>query len=214
MDKILTRELAQLDYFDPEVLGREIMSIVVGILFLPESVAHLSQRQKNLYLEKYQAVFLAILVKHFSRRRATVTVAIKELQDFDCVIRAVIDSQTPIYRTVQLKHLSNMTRKDSLQEIINKIKSRFTTSSDLTVAIWINRDIELQFDKLDFNGLNIAQLWLFGSSTDERITLDGGIVSDLISGLRFAASVKDGKLEVRPEKFKPLSKTICYTTLI
>jgi hypothetical protein len=206
MDKILKKQLAALNYIEPEELGRNIMSTVIGILQKPETVSHLSDKEKNVFLEKHQAGFLAFMYKYFSGSRATVTVCVTELQDFDCVIKGVMEEGDIVYKRVQLKQLANHEKSKNLQAIIDKLKSQYPTSSDLVVAIWINRDINLEFERLDFNGLNIQQLWLFGDSILGELTLDGGSVSELVSGLRWAAVMKDGERTVWPVRFKPMSR--------
>jgi hypothetical protein len=208
MDKILERQVSALvngidPYITPEELGRAIMPVVVRILQKPETVSYLSDGEKNWYLQRHQAGFLAYMMKHFACDRSVITVRFLELQDFDCVIREVTDGGAIIYMPVQLKQLANHEKSKNLQVVIDQLKSQYPRSSDLVVAIWINRDINLEFNNLDFRGLYIEQLWFFGDSIIGELTLDGGRVSDLVSGRRLAAVMKDGKRTVSPVRFKP-----------
>lgn len=207
MNPILKRQLAALNYQDPEDILRLLMPTVVGILQKPETVAHLSQRQKNHFLEEHQAAFLAFMVKHIAGRHARITVCVEELDDFDCVIKGEIGNET-VYKPVQLKHLPSHEVNDAieLQSFIDKLKIKFSTSSELVLAIWINRDIKLDFRLLRFDGLKIEQLWFFGDAVTGEITLDGGVISDLISGIRWSGLTKGGIPTVRPIRFKPKSK--------
>ena len=204
MNPILKRRLAALNYQDPEAMLRRLMPIIVGILQKPETVAHLSGKQKNDFLEEHQAAFLAFMMKHIAGRHARVTVCVEELDDFDCIIKGEIGKDT-VYKPVQLKQLPSHEVNDDveLQEIIDKLKRKYPTSPDLVVAIWINRDIKLDFTLLRFDGLKIEQLWFFGDGVTGEITLDGGIIADLISGVRWSGIMKDGIPTVRPIRFKP-----------
>jgi len=211
MDKILERQLLALvngidPYIDPEELGQAIMPVVVGIFQNSETVSDLSDAQKNWYLERHQAGFLAYMMKCFAGERAVITVRFVEDQDFDCVIRAVIKGHVTILKRVQLKQLASHGQSANLPALIDKLKSKYTTSSDLLVAIWINRDTDLKFENLNFRGLNLEQLWFFGVSALGDLTLEGGLVSDLVSGLRWAAIMRsDKRREIKPVKFKALS---------
>src|ERR1035438_3157099 len=116
------------------------------------------------------------MMKCLAGDRATITVRFVEYQDFDCVIRAVIEGHAPIYKRVQLKQFASHEQSENLQVLIDKLKSKYPTSSDLAVAIWVNRDINLEFENLDFRGLRLDQLWFFGVSTLGDLRLDGGPV--------------------------------------
>ena len=210
MDKILERQLSApvngVDpYISPEEFGEAIMPVVVRILQKPETVSHLSDAQKNWYLQRHQAGFLAYMLKHLAGGRAIIRVRFVEDQDFDCVMRAVMKTGDIVYKRVQLKQLANHEKSKSLQEIIKQLKSHYPTSSDLVVAIWLNRDIsnfDLEFEHLDFAGLNIEQLWFFGDSVSGELTLDGGLISNLLSGWRYAARIKNRQRAVCRVQFK------------
>lgn len=210
MNPILKRRLASLNYEDPETILRRLMPTIVGILQKPETVSHLSAKQKNKLLEEHQAAFLAFMMKHIAGCQARVTVCVKELDDFDCTIKGEIGSDT-VYKPVQLKQLPSrqVNREIELQGIINKLKTQYPTSSDLVVAIWINRDIKLDFRLLRFDGLKIEQLWFFGDSVTGNTTLDGGVVADLISGVRWSGLMRNGIPTVRRIRFKPNLADAC-----
>jgi uncharacterized iron-regulated protein len=123
VNPILKRRLASLTYEEPEAMLQRLMPIVVGILQKPETVSHLSAKQKNDSLEEYQAAFLAFMMKHIAGRHAKVTVCVKELDDFDCIIKGEIGDDI-VYKPVQLKQLPNhkVNNAVELQEIIDKIR--------------------------------------------------------------------------------------------
>lgn len=206
VDPILHRQLASLTYVEPESLLRDIMPLVVAILQKPETVTHLTPRQKKAYLEQHQAAFLTYVWKRIAGPLAEVTVCVMEALDFDCVMKGVMASGETVYKPVQLKQLPSyeVNPKADLQTTIDRLKKQYATSADLVVGIWINRDVKVDFARLDFSGLRIEQLWLFGDSVSGPITLDGGVVADLISGVRWSGVMVGGVPTVRQFRFKPI----------
>ena len=207
VDPIRHRQLAALTYVEPEELLRRIGPLVVAILQKPETVTHLTPRQKKQHLEQHQAAFLTFMWKHIAGPLAKVTVCVKEADDFDCVIKGVMASGETVYKPVQLKQLPSHAVNPSadLQTTIDRLKKKYASSTDLVVGIWINRDINLDFARLDFNGLRIEQLWFFGDSVSGKVTLDGGAVTDLISGGGWSSAMVGGVPTVWPLRFKPKS---------
>jgi hypothetical protein len=135
-----------------------------------------------------------------------VKVAFHEAADFDCVLRAIDPERGTVYKPVQLKQLPShqVNAEADLQRLIDQLKVKYRDPENLMVAIWINRDGNLIFEKLDFEGLNIEQLWFFGDAVSGELTLDGGQISDLLSGLRHSSKrvgLEPGGGIVR---FKPL----------
>ena len=80
------------------------------------------------------------------------------------------------YKPVQLKQLPSQETNSgaTLQGLIDGLKRRHPTSTDLIVGVWINREVNLAFEELDFTGLHIEQLWLFGDAICGELTLDRG----------------------------------------
>lgn len=205
MDPIFQRQLAQFEYVDPEDLLRGIMPEVEGILQRPETVQHLSARERGFILERHQAGFLALLVKRIAERaNVEVKVAFKQAADFDCVFRAVDPIKGTAYKLVQLKQLPShqVNAEADLQALIERLKGKYHDTANLIVGIWINRDIKLLFEELDFAGLAIEQLWFFGDAVSGELTLDGGQVADLVAGVRLSSRLKGIDLKVGPVRFK------------
>lgn len=207
MDKIFQKQLEALNYMAPEELLREVMPLVEGILQKPETVRHLSQRERNAILEKHQAGYLALLTRRNCERLGVkIEVACKEIADCDSVIRAVDSVRGTVYKPVQLKQLPpEKTSPDAtLQGIIDRLKAKYRDPSNLIVAVWINRGIKFSFEDLDFAGLNIEQLWFFGDAATGDLTLDGGQIRDLIKGCRWSSRLKGSNLKIDSVRFKPL----------
>jgi hypothetical protein len=207
MDPIFKRQLARLEYMDPEVWLRKIMPTVEGILQRPETVKHLTAREKNAFLQKHQAGFLGLLVKRNTELLdVQISLAFGEIADSDCVLRAVDPIKGTAYKLVQLKQLpSHAVNADAhLQALIDRLKGKYHDAANLIVAIWVNRDIKLRFEELDFTGLDIEQLWFFGDAVSGELTLDGGHVAHLISGARWASRLKGFDLQIRRVRFRRL----------
>jgi dGTP triphosphohydrolase len=204
MNAMLERQLARLDYIDPRDLLRSIEPTVVGVLQHPNEVRGLTDHQRNDYIQKHQAAFLSLFMKQIAGPNANITVALKEADDYDCVIRAIDAGGGTAYKLVQLKQLVNHQVDDNidLQTLINRLPIKCASSGDLVVAIWTNRDIELDFSQLDLSRLRVEQLWLFGDSVDGAVTLDGGFVSDLIAGVRWSCVMRN---------LQPLGKQVRFT---
>jgi hypothetical protein len=207
MDAIYQRQLARLNYVNPEDLLREIMPTVVAILQRPETVQHLSRREQNALLEKHQAGFLGLFTKRIAERvNVEVKVAFKEEADFDCVLRAIAPGMPISYKPVQLKQLpSHETNAGAtLQDLIEGLKRTYPASTDLVVGVWINRNVNLLFEELDFTGLRIEQLWFFADAIWGELTLDGGFVSELVNGLRWWSALTGPDLRGGRARFRPL----------
>ncbi len=209
MDPILQRRLSKLEFQSPDLILGEILPDVAIILEKSAAGKTLRQRKKNDTLETYQAAFLGFMTRHMAKSLGKVTIAVTghspgmQDEEFDCVIKAELGGDA-VYRCVQLKQLPpiEVAPEIDLQGMINRFKKSFVFSPDLIVAIWINRDMRLEFETLDFSELQIGQLWLFGDSPSGAITLDGGIVADLQAGLRFQGFMQNGCPQMVPVRFR------------
>jgi hypothetical protein len=204
MDLIFRRRLAALNYEEPETVLHRVMPIVVALLQQPESVAHLSGKEKNAYLHQHQAAFLAFMLKHMVGSHAKVTLSMEELDDFDCVIKGDVEGQIT-YKPVQLKHLPDHATNPNIeiQTIIDGIKQKYRSSPELVVAIWVNRDTTLDLASLDFTGLAIEQLWFLGDLPTGEPTIEGGGMSDLLAGVCLFGWMTHGKGHFKQIRFKP-----------
>ena len=207
MDRVFKRQLERLKYIEPEDLLGPIVPLVEGILQKPETVQHLSAREKSALLEKHQAGYLALLMKRNSERLGVqVRVAYGEIGDCDAVIRAVAPQRPVSYKLVQLKQLPSeeVCAHIKLQAIIDGLRGKYRDPDNLVVAVWINRNIRLDFAELDFSGLEIEQLWFFGDAVSGELVLQGGQIADLAGGWRWVSRLRGVDLDIRPIPFKPL----------
>ena len=214
IDPILERRLAALRYSDPETLLHEVLPTIQAILQKPDLAKGISGKERKACLEKYQAAFLGFMMKHSMRSIAVVTVCVQEsnefdkIDDFDCVLKAVIHGGETAYKPVQLKQLPSheVNARTEIQTEIDKLQ-KYGSSPTLVVAFWINRDTKLDLGKLNFDNLKIEQLWFFGDSPRGDITLHGGTMPDLRSGICWAGRMENGKATVKPWRFKPKTST-------
>ena len=203
MNAIQKRQLASLIYVTPEYLELSVRPTVVAILQKSEKVKHLSGDQKKKYLEKHHAANLGLMFKHGASSTADVTVCVHEQDDFDCVLKLVHATKGVAYKPVQLKQVPyNVNGHADIQTEINKLK-KYTSSSELMVAFWINRDVKFDLRDLDFDGLGIEQLYFLGVKPSGVVTLHGGPVPDLVSGVCWTRIASNGTLETKPVRFKP-----------
>ena len=203
MDLILRKRLAILNYEDPESILHRVIPTIEGILQKPETVSHLSSAEINKNLQHYQAAFLAFMVKHMMGRFAIVSLSLQDVDDFDCVLRAVTPDLT-LYKTVQLKHLPSdqINPNVDLQMLLDKIRRKYCSSPELIVVIWINRDMKLDLNTLNFDGLAVGQLWFSGDGPSGEITLTGGTIPDLRKGVCYFAWMEHGKPRFLVRRFK------------
>ena len=208
MNAIQQRQLARFNYINPEELLQSIMPSESGVLQKLEMVRQLKdQKQKQKHLEKYQAAYLALMLKHERISTAKITVCVEEVEeheDFDCVLRSVSKEKGTVYKLVQLKQLPPHEANDNIeiQRIIDKLK-RFAVSPDLLVAIWVNRDVKFNLSELNFEGLGIEQLWFFGDKPSGEITLHGESIANLIAGFFWRRVIKGGITEDERFRFNP-----------
>ena len=207
MDKIFQRVCKGLTYTTPEGLLTEIMADAEVLLRSQGSCGFSSARRKHI-LETLQAGYLGFMVKHISGVHAEVTVAVKELDDFDCVLKGIAEGQT-VYRPVQLKQIppKEFNPGDvSLDQILDDLK-KYTSSPELIISIWINRDILIDLSEINVSGLTIQQLWIVGDRPDGAVEIHGGTIADWLEGLCWEGTMHKGRPSVRQIRFCTRART-------
>ena len=81
---------------------------------------------------------------------------------------------------IQLKQLvpDRLNPSTTLQAEIDKLK-KYSGSSDLVVAIHVNREIHLKPQDIDIQGLKIKEIWLFGQL--DLDSLDWVLIGNLMT---------------------------------
>jgi hypothetical protein len=146
---------------------------------LPYQIAALRRRDLKRMLEARQA---ALFCYGIGRALGTeVRFALHESADYD-VVACYQTAETTVFVPVQLKELvpAKVNPHAELQDILDKLDRTLCASTDLVVAIHINRDITgLRPASLRLPR-NIGQLWLFGAkdSTQSSWFLIGDMLTD------------------------------------
>lgn len=175
------REWIKLDYFDPSAVlialrNYERSGALQGVTY---EVASLRTRELKPYGERRQCAMFAYLMGQVTN--TLVSVAYCEASDYDAVMRHRVGDEVR-FVPVQMKELtpSFLPSKKDLQGIIDGLRDKYPTSSDLTVAIHLNRDVTFRLQELDLSRLNLGALWLFGGcdSTGDAWRVIGNLLSD------------------------------------
>lgn len=202
------RQYAALQYNSPDVLLREVLPIIKSIHGGTALAKSLKAVERKAALEKYQAAYLAFIFRQGMKTMGKVSVCLHESEDFDCVFRAERPRGEVAYKPVQLKQLPchGVNPHADIQTEINKLQKY--SSRTLMIAYWINRDIRLDLQQLNFDKLNVEQIWLFGDSPKRYIMFHGGIVTDLRAGSCWAGRMENGHVSIKPWRFKkpPISE--------
>ena len=92
----------------------------------------------------------------------------EESQDYDFVASYVVDEK-PYLFPVQLKEVvpDSLNATSSVQEIIRSL-SKYVDSKDLTVAIYLNRQVDFDPKNLVVPPLRIGALWVFGAISPDQ----------------------------------------------
>jgi hypothetical protein len=160
-----------LDYKDPSQLLRALRPLQLRL-----AQSALSKRIKSLrgpgakvHRERWHAALfthgLSVCLNLPSLEFASV-----EKQDYDCVARHVNgDTCDYDYVPIQLKELvpAKLNPGASLEREIAKL-TKYSSSTDLCVAVFLNRAGRLDLASIKVPKLHIAELWLYGNLTPDQ----------------------------------------------
>lgn len=178
------REWKALDYFDPSTIlislrEYERSGALQGV---PYEVASLRTRELKPYGERRQCAMFAYLMGRVTQ--TFVSVAYCESSDYDAVMQYRVGDEVR-FVPVQMKELppSFLPYTKDLQGLIDGLADKYPTSSDLTVAVYLNRDVTFRVQDLNLSRLNLGALWLFGGcdSTGDAWRVIGNLLSDTCS---------------------------------
>lgn len=178
MGNLRLREWQRLDFYDPKPQLIELRRLETSGMLdgLPAHVKHLRTRGLKPYLERRQCALFAFLMG--KKMGTPVAVAYSEQSDYDAVMKWRLGDQVR-FAPVQMKELppDRGAETRDLQHQIDRLKVRYPRSSDLTVAIHLNRNMRVLVSELDLSGLNLAALWFFGGDGANRWWLTGDLLS-------------------------------------
>lgn len=79
------------------------------------------------------------------------------------------ENETANFVPIQLKEWvpENINPNQSLEQIFSKLRT-YSNQSDLTVAIYVCRDVRLNFQEIKLQGTRFAGVWMFGSCNQDK----------------------------------------------
>ena len=102
--------------------------------------------------------------------RRLVSFARSESHYYDFVASWITDDDTRRFAPVQLKEIvpAELNSLAALQTTIDSLPSKYVDSEDLTVAIYLNRQLHFDPSTLRIPKMAIAGLWIFGAVTADQ----------------------------------------------
>lgn len=131
-----------------------------------QKVEQLPKAYKKLFREFRAAAIFCY--GHSYRSEQPVDFIPVEQADYDFVATWVIDENRH-FAPVQLKELvpERLNPKDSVQSLLNAL-AKYSSSPDLTVAIYLNRTGRFEPEKLCIPQLDFAAIWIFWAATADK----------------------------------------------
>jgi hypothetical protein len=161
-------EWSKLRFVDPAVVLPRLRQIQIAV-----TTSNLDERVKNLRtdtLRKHHEGWEAALFCYGMSKIVGVTVYVvpHEASDYDAVAMWVKD-ETRHFTPLQIKELvpHELNPGTDINKEIAKLK-RYPVSNDTTVVLHINRAGRLELQSIEVPKLNIASLWLIGSTTPDQ----------------------------------------------
>ena len=168
-DSIRTRDWSKLRYYDPAIILRYFREIELGIadLNIDERVRTLRTNMLKPHREGREAALLCHGIGS-AVLNTTVYFARSEESDYDFISLWITDV-TQHYSPVQIKEYvpSDINPYLDLNKLISSLQ-KYSDSRDLTVGIHMNREGTIDIPKIIIPQLNIRELWLFGSLTQDQ----------------------------------------------
>ncbi|MES2324099.1 MAG: hypothetical protein V4633_17715 [Pseudomonadota bacterium] len=175
------RDWLSLEYHDPVHILRGLREIAIDIgrTSTPEAIRNLRTNSLKPYREGRQA---ALFCYGLSQRLGTrVRFALQGRQDHetDAIGFYAIDGKA-FFLPIQIKELppAGINPLIALQDVLSKVGTHYAGTTDMIVAIHVNRDVRIVISELKIPE-NIAELWLFGATDESQNTWF--LIGDLIS---------------------------------
>jgi len=162
------REWSQLKYLNSEqfLIGFRKMYNEWPVEKLPRDLASLRHRDVRHMGEARRCALFCYGVGQLLGIK--VSFAEYEKSDYD-YITAYVHNGSTNFVPVQMKEFVPVSINPAaeLQSEINKLR-KYCDSSDLVVAIHLNRTGYVRLSELDFSNLRLKELWFFGARTDSQ----------------------------------------------
>lgn len=181
MDQAWLNGIKQLEYGDPLGFLMELRRIepMVANSNLPEAVRTLRTNSLREWKEAREAALFCVGMSE--RIGVPIRFARSENHDYDFVAMWMKDDIRH-FAPVQLKEVvpSQINPKLTLQALIEQLGEKYVDSSDLTVAIYLNRETTFDLATLHVPPLRLGALWIFGGISPDQT--EWGLWGDLLDG--------------------------------
>jgi hypothetical protein len=165
---LVIREWKKLSYYNPEKILKSLrqVELTYPVYELPYKEASLRTRALRSYGESRQCALFCYGISQ--ALNVDVRYAILEKSDYDFVGYFVKDD-VEHFIPIQMKEFvpSEVNPAAELENEIEKL-SKYVTSEGLCVAVYINRNIRIDFSQLKFSVPNIKELWFFGAKSEDQ----------------------------------------------
>ena len=180
VSKTTLNDWSKLSYRDPE---KDLIRLRQLELSLPESGISKDLREFRVHelkqtLEWRQAALFSYGMSLVQGSK--IYYSMTEKSDYDLVTMRQLNDCVN-YCPVQLKELVPKFRNPNqdMRSLLDGLK-KYTDSSDLVVAVHMNREFFFNPKNYAFSGYNFAGIWVFGGASDNQI--DFNIFGDLQTG--------------------------------
>lgn len=166
VDRFAIKEWSKLKYQDPKIVLLKLkeLEIIASNYQIDMKVRNFRTNSLKCYREgREAAIFCYGMGKTVVH--TPVYFAIVENADYDCVTRCKYG-----FTPVQIKELvpEYLNPTKDLNQIIAELK-KYPVSHNTVIAIHVNRQVRLEFDKIEIPDLNVAEVWLFGGTSPDRL---------------------------------------------
>lgn len=100
----------------------------------------------------------------------TIGFAMNDVENSEVDFVAIFsEGDTANFVPIQLKEWvpENVNPNQSLEHIYSKLRS-YSNQTDLTIAIYVCRDVNLKFEEIKLLGTQFAGVWIFGSCSQDK----------------------------------------------
>jgi hypothetical protein len=172
-------EWSKLKFVDPGILLPRLRQIQQKFATsnLNENIKNLRTNKLKTYREGWEAALFCCGMKKVMG--ITVYVSSYEASDYDAIAMWVKD-ETQHFAPLQIKEIvpHKLNPETDINKEIAKL-TRYSVSNDTTVVIHVNRIGRLELRSIKVPKLNIASLWLIGTTKPEKDRW--AIVGDMLS---------------------------------
>jgi len=166
VDRLAIKEWGKLKYQDPKVILLKLkeLEIITSKYQMDMKVRTLRTNSLNRYRQWREAAIFCYGIGKVVIN-TPVHFATIENADYDCVARCK-HGFTPVQIKELVPEYLNPTK--DLNQLIAELK-KYHTSHNTMIAIHVNRQFRLDFNKIVVPDLNVAEVWLFGGTSPDGL---------------------------------------------